>query len=45
MCKELGRIAQGWGDSKGTDTVCFMTLDEIATIPKEHVVTYFLRLL
>ena len=40
MCKELGRIAQGWGDTKGTDTVRFMTHDEIAKIPKDRVVTY-----
>ena len=40
MCKELGRIAQGWGDTKGTDTVRFMTHEEIATIPKDQTVTY-----
>ena len=25
MCKELGRIAQGWDDTNGTDTVQFMS--------------------
>ena len=46
MCKELGRLAQGYGEKgaddyvKGTNTVLFMDLDEIKTIPKEQVVTY-----
>ena len=40
MCKELGRIAQGWGDTKGTDTVRFMTHKEIAEIPSDRVVRY-----
>jgi hypothetical protein len=46
MCKELGRLSQGYGE-KGTDeyvkvtnTVLFMDLDEIKTIPKDQVVTY-----
>ena len=30
MCKELGRLAQGYGEVKGTDTIHFMLLDEIA---------------
>ena len=29
MCKELGRLAQGFDTTKGTDTVFFMTIDEI----------------
>ena len=29
MCKELGWLAQGYGDKKGTNTVFFMTHDEI----------------
>ena len=40
MCRELGRLAQGYGDVKGTDTVRFMSLDEIKNIPKDRVVTY-----
>ena len=40
MCKELGRIVQGWGDTKGTNTVQFMTHEEIAMIPSDRVVTY-----
>ncbi len=33
MCVELSRLAQGYGDTKGTDTIKFMTLKEIAQIP------------
>ena len=46
MCKELGRLAQGCGEKgtdeyvKGTNTVLFMDLDKIKTIPKDLVVTY-----
>ena len=40
MAKELGRLAQGYKDTKGTNTVEFMDLDEIAAIPKHKVVTY-----
>ena len=46
MCKELGRLAQGYGEKgaddyvKGTNTVLFMDLDEIKTIPNDQVVTY-----
>ena len=40
MCKELGRLAQGFGTTKGTDTVFFMTIDEIKRIPKDRTVTY-----
>ena len=46
MCKELGRLAQGHGEEgaddyvTGTNTVLFMDLDEIQTIPKDQVVTY-----
>ena len=40
MCKELGRLAQGYGDAQGTDTVHFMTVDEIRRIPPDRVVTY-----
>ena len=40
MCKELGRLAQGYGDVEGTNTVRFMSLDEIKNIPKDRVVTY-----
>ena len=46
MCKELGRLAQGYGEKgaddyvKGMNTVLFMDLDKIKTIPKDQVVTY-----
>ncbi|KAL7524619.1 hypothetical protein ACHAXR_000651 [Thalassiosira sp. AJA248-18] len=33
MCVELGRLAQGYKDTKGTNTVEFMSHDEIANIP------------
>eukprot|EP00804_Cyclotella_cryptica_P014175 CCRYP_005592-RA/>CCRYP_005592-RA protein AED:0.28 eAED:0.24 QI:0/0/0/1/0/0/2/0/659 len=34
MCKELGRLAQGWDGSTGTDTIFFMSHNEIKNIPK-----------
>ena len=40
MCKELGRLAQGYGEKgaddyvKGTNTVLFMDLDEIKRFQK-----------
>eukprot|EP00804_Cyclotella_cryptica_P025224 CCRYP_010323-RA/>CCRYP_010323-RA protein AED:0.29 eAED:0.29 QI:0/0/0/1/0/0/3/0/661 len=40
MCKELGRLAQGYKDTKGTNTVFFRSKDEIKRIPKDRTVTY-----
>ena len=40
MCKELGNIAQGYGESKGTNTVRFLTHAEIRAIPKDRKITY-----
>ena len=40
MCIELGRLAQGYGNTKGTDTIHFMSLDEIPNIPADRTVTY-----
>eukprot|EP00804_Cyclotella_cryptica_P029279 CCRYP_011676-RA/>CCRYP_011676-RA protein AED:0.16 eAED:0.06 QI:0/0/0/1/0/0/6/0/1468 len=40
MCKELGRLAQGWDGSTGTDTIFFMSHNEIKNIPKDRTVTY-----
>ena len=40
MAKELGRLAQGWGTTKETNTIEFMSHEEIARIPKGKVVTY-----
>ena len=40
MCKELGNISQGYGNEKGTNTVKFLTHEEIAAIPSDRTVTY-----
>lgn len=40
MCKELGKLAHGYGDVEGINTVCFMSLNKIKNIPKDIVVTY-----
>ena len=40
MCKELSRLAQGYGEVKCTDTIHFMSLDEIAKILRDRTVTY-----
>ena len=40
IAKGLGRLVQGYNDTKGADTVKFMNLDEIANIPKGKIVTY-----
>ena len=40
LCKELGRLAQGYKDTKGTDTIKFMSLDEISRIPRDRTITY-----
>jgi hypothetical protein len=40
FCKELGRLAQGWDSTEGTNTIFFMTKEEIAKIPKDRTVTY-----
>ena len=40
MAKELGRLAQGFESTKGTETVFFMSHDEIKRIPKDRTVTY-----
>jgi hypothetical protein len=39
FCKELGRLAQGYNGTKGTETNFFMTHDEIKAIPKDRTVT------
>ena len=38
--KELGRLAQGYEDTKGTNTVRFMDREQIKQIPKDQTVTY-----
>ena len=40
MCIELGRLTQGYKDTKGTNTMRFLALNEIPGIPRDRVVTY-----
>jgi hypothetical protein len=40
MCKELGRLANGWAGDQGTETIEFMFIDEIKEILKDSTVTY-----
>ena len=40
MCVELGRLTQGFGDTKGTETMRFLELDEIKNIPRDRTITY-----
>ena len=40
MCIELGQLVQGCKDTKGTETIKFMALDEIPNIPQDWTVTY-----
>ena len=40
FAKELRRLPQGYTDTKGTNTMQLMDLDEITQIPRGKVVTY-----
>ena len=40
MCKELGRLTQGYNTTKGTNTIHFMKQEDIKNIPKDQTVTY-----
>ena len=40
MCKEIGRLAQGYGNTPGTNTIYFMEQKNIKNIPKDQTVTY-----
>ena len=40
FCKQLGRLAAGWKENKGTETNVFMSHDQILQIPKDRTVTY-----
>ena len=40
MCKELGKTSNGWKDTEGTQTVRFLTHEEIASIPNDRTITY-----
>jgi hypothetical protein len=38
--KELGRLTQWFGETKGTDTMRFVDLQDIGIIPRNRVITY-----
>ena len=40
MCKELGRLTQGYHDTKGTNTCVPLTINEIHNIPADRTITY-----
>ena len=40
MCKEIGRLAQGYDNTAGTNTIMFMAREDIKNIPKDRTVTY-----
>ena len=40
MCRELGRLAQGFDEIKGINTIKIITLDEIRNVPVDRKVTY-----
>ena len=40
MSKELGRLIQGFGATKGNDTMQFMNREGIKHMPRDRVVTY-----
>ena len=40
MCKGLGIIYNGWKDTEGTQTVRFLTHEEILMIPGDRTITY-----
>ena len=40
MCVELGRLAQGYQDIPGTNTIKFMTHEETKNVPTDRTVTY-----
>ena len=40
MCKELGKISNGWKDTEGTQTVRFLIHEEIVVIPSDRTITY-----
>ena len=39
MCKELGRLCQGFEDIEGTKTMKFLYLEVISNIPRDRLVT------
>ena len=40
ICLELGRLAQGYRDTPGTNTICFITDDMIQNITVDRTITY-----
>ena len=40
MCVVLGRLIQGYQDATGTNTIKFMTLEEIREIPMDCTIIY-----
>ena len=40
MCVKLGRLTQGFGNTQGTNTCEFMSINKIRNIPKDQTVTY-----
>ena len=40
MAKEVECLAQGFGDTKGTETIHFLTHDDIRLIPNYRTITY-----
>ena len=40
MCKELGRLAQGWDDENVTNKIESVDIQDILAIPKNKTVTY-----
>lgn len=40
MCRELGRSSQGCADVEGTNTVHFLTHEEIRNVPADRMVTH-----
>jgi len=40
FCKELGCLAAGWNGTEGTETIMFMSRDQLLQIPKDRTVTY-----
>ena len=40
MCKELDRLAQGFGTTTGTNTVFFMCPQEIKNIPNDRTIRF-----
>ena len=40
MCKELGRLCQGFRETEGTDTIRVLDLEGIKNTPKDRVVSH-----